>query len=93
MATYLAGELVAETCLFSLPDSTPINPTTVTLRVRQPDGTVTTPVPANPTVGTFTANLDTTGLPGSWLVEWVAPPASGCQSVALDAFDVTQLPF
>jgi len=93
MATYLAGTLVTAQSVFTLANGTAVNPSTVDLRVLSPAGALTTPTPINPSTGTFTYQIDTTDQPGTWRIIWQAPAGSGCQAVAVDAFDVTALPF
>jgi hypothetical protein len=53
----------------------PVNPT-VTLTIRDPSDTITTPVVANPDTGTFTSVVlfDEVGI---WYYEWVGETAEG----------------
>lgn len=56
MAAYPKGQSVKLTCAFTDAAGAAANPTTVTCRVEEPDGTETTystPVITNPSTGTF----------------------------------------
>jgi hypothetical protein len=49
---------------------------TITLTIRDPSDIVTTPVPLNPTVGTFTHLLEFDEA-GIWYWEWIGETAEG----------------
>lgn len=81
----------------------PADPVTVTLKWRTPDAVVHTatypaaPVVKSPTqqsvsAGLYQADLDTTGLPGTWQYEWVAPQGDPVQSIQPASF-VVQAPY
>ena len=99
MATYLAGSLVTVgndpaqipgAAAFAVA-GTPTTPTTTTLRVLAPSGVVTTPALTSTGVGTFVANLDTTGEPGQW--SYTLAGTGACQAISQGSFDVQALPF
>src|SRR3954469_17416489 len=63
--TYQIGDAVPLEATFRNTAGTLTNPTAVTLTVRAPDGTVTTPSPTNPSTGVFHYDLSVTQ-PGLW---------------------------
>lgn len=79
MATYMAGEPVRVWVKFANATG-PVNPQTVKLLwtvtgsgvVTATTFGATSPI-ENPEPGYFYADLDTTGKPGIWTYEWVAP--------------------
>lgn len=81
----------------------PADPTTVTLKWKTPDGVthsfnypaapiVKSPTQQGVTVGLYQADLDTTGLPGDWWYEWLAPAADPVQSIQSAVFKVNPAP-
>lgn len=73
MNHYDHGDAPLATVTFTDLDSAPADPTTVTFRLRSPDGTTTvTTHPAsaidNPTVGTFTYQLNALDQEGRWSI-------------------------
>lgn len=73
---YHQGQIVTVTALFSTDDGAPIDPTTVVLKVRKADKTVTTyattdPEISHPETGTYEGTIDTEGGPeGVWYYRW-----------------------
>src|SRR4051812_29508852 len=63
--TYQIGDAVPLEATFRNTAGTLTNPTAVTLTVRAPDGTITTPSPTNPSTGVFHYDLSVTQ-PGLW---------------------------
>lgn len=56
MPAYQRGQSVKLTCAFTDANGAPANPTTVTCKAKEPDGTettYTTPTVTNPSTGTF----------------------------------------
>jgi hypothetical protein len=101
MSTYIsviAGTAVTSTVTFQNPGVTsPVDPTTVTLKYRVSSGSVTTweyegaGSISKVSTGVYSAELDTTELPGSWVVEWVG--TGDCSAVETAQFQVTPPPF
>ena len=98
MGTYIAGDVARTGATFTdTTTNTLIDPTTVML-VYRPGGGAAVPwtygEAGSPIVrdslGTYHADLDTTGLPGTWTYEWVSK-GSG-QGIAVNAFLVTSPP-
>ncbi len=52
----------------------PADPTAVTLQIKKPDGTLTTPTPAHTTTGVYLYDLDLTA-PGRWRWRYVGTGA------------------
>lgn len=72
----MAGNLITSTATFANTSGTPADPTTVTLKYLAPGGTVQTVVyPAafitRVSTGVYSAEFDSTGLPGLWVAEWL----------------------
>ena len=79
------------------------DPTAVQLKWRTPDGQAhsatfpTAPIVRSPTtlgvsLGLFQADLDTTGLPGQWSGQWMAPAGDPVQSIQPWSFWVDPAP-
>jgi uncharacterized protein YfaS (alpha-2-macroglobulin family) len=66
------------------------DPTTVTLKVLDPTGVVTTPTPVHDSTGFYHYDLDTTGKTGLWTYEWIGTGA--VQAIAANQFNVKTAP-
>lgn len=67
----------------------PTNPAGgVTVRVRDPNGTITTPVPTNPSAGIYEVAVDGT-VEGTWYVRFTATNPNKVDTVS---FDIYQTP-
>ena len=90
----MAGSLVTSTVTFtSEATGLPADPTTVTLKYLPPGGTVTTVAYPNAAItrvseGVYAAELDSTGLPGNWTVEWIG--TGNVQAIADSGYVITQ---
>lgn len=85
--TYNIGDLVVLTAAFANETTrNAANPTATTIIVRAPDGTTSTPAPANPSTGTFTAQVSATQS-GEWL--WRAVGTGAVQAAGQSSFYVT----
>lgn len=92
------GTAVTTTCTFTVPgESDPVDPTVVTLSFRVSSGSVTTWTYLGSgsivrvSEGVYSAELDTTELPGSWALKWQGTDA--CAAVGVTTFPVTPTPF
>lgn len=85
---YNAGSTVRLTQQYTDSNGALANPTTVVLRVRPPDGVITTPTVTNPSTGNFESlfNVDDAG---RWVYEW---RTTGGNSVSIGEFDVLVSP-
>lgn len=70
------GESRVVSVTFRLTDGTLVDPASVTLTVREPDGTTTTPTPLNPSVGVYqyTLTFDEAGI---WRWQWSGTTTEG----------------
>lgn len=68
----ITGSQVTASASYAI-DGVPTDPAAVTLTVRAPDGTQTTPTPSNPDVGVYEWTQTLTE-PGVWWFRWDAPP-------------------
>lgn len=99
MNTYLTGALVTvstQTGPFSDSTGTPVDPSVVTLAIRDPTGTVTTYTYGSSGInrvstGIYTYNVDTTGLPGRFEYKWVG--TGDCQALDIEQFLSSPTPF
>ena len=77
----VAGTLITSTVTFtSEATGQPTDPTTITLKYLPPGGSVQTVTYPNALItrvsaGVYAAELDSTGLPGIWTVEWAGTGA------------------
>jgi uncharacterized protein YfaS (alpha-2-macroglobulin family) len=85
--SYHRGETVTATATFTDPASgAGLDPSNVTLTVRKPDGTTTSPAVARTGAGQYTADFPTAGQPvGIYRLEWIG---TGAGAVAPAAFEV-----
>lgn len=87
----LAGNIVQSYAKFKNKSNVLVNPTTVQVKVKQPDLTETTyiygvdPEVVRESTGIYYINLDTTGKSGTWYVKW---NSLGTQGVAQTNFTV-----
>lgn len=58
MSTPIVGQSVVLQATFTDTDGNLVDPSSVTLTIEAPDGTTTTPVPTNPSVGVYQHTLD-----------------------------------
>lgn len=65
---YDIGDVARLTAAFT-GDAGPVNPTTVTLRVKRPSGTTSTVTHTNPAVGSYQADLPIDEA-GNWSYRW-----------------------
>jgi hypothetical protein len=90
----IAGDLITSTATWvSEATGQPTDPTTITLKYLPPGGSVTVIVyPATgvtrASAGVYVAELDTTGLPGDWIVQWAGTGA--VQKVGKSGFTIEQ---
>ena len=100
LGTVYAGAGVTINALFALADGTPADPTAVMLTIAQGavgftpvtytyDGTGVAITRSG--VGLYAAAIDTTGLPGAWVGQWVGTGV--CQVPGPFQFIVRALPF
>lgn len=94
---FYSGTAVATSVVFTNPgSSTPVDPTTIELRFRVGSEPVTiwtyggAGLITRASAGNYSAVLDTTGLPGSWVVEWIGTGV--CAAVGVSGFPVQPLP-
>lgn len=73
-SVYQINDVVPVTATFTNAAGAPANPTTVTLTIRKPDGTVLTPAPTNSSTGVYTYNL-AVDQPGLWWYTFVGTGA------------------
>lgn len=91
-----AGTLVTITATFNSAAGTPTDPTTVTLKYSSGNPGHTTWVYggtgsiARSGTGVYVVQLDTTGLPGSWVGAWIGTGL--CQASESFVFSVSRLP-
>ena len=92
-----AGNAVTTTVTFTIPPSTtPVDPSTVTLKYKAGSAAVVTWVYlgagsiTKSSVGVYAAELDTTALQGGWTVEWIG--TGTCAGIAVSMFLVEPLP-
>jgi hypothetical protein len=83
-AVYSIGDLVNLTVVFTGP-SGPVNPTTVTVTVRDPTGAVTTITPTLAATGTYIAQVTAT-VAGEW--RWRAQGTGAVQAAGQASFYV-----
>ena len=94
MGIVIAGTLMTSTVTFASEQTgQAADPTTVTLKYLPPGGSVQTVVyPATGitrvSAGVYSAELDTTGLPGDWTVEWIGTGA--VQAIEDGSFPIAQ---
>lgn len=94
--TYNAGTLVTVTATFTSSTGVPTDPSTITLKYMLQTQTPTVWVYggagsiSRSSTGVYSANLDTTGLFGVWVGEWIGTGA--CQVTQDFTFAVKQLP-
>lgn len=98
LITVSAGTLVTITATFESETGTATDPTTITLKYAQ--GRASYPVTTwvyqgagsitRDGTGVYVAELDTTGLPGTWVGEWIGTGA--CQVTQSFSFLVQPLP-
>lgn len=92
----MAGSLVTSTATFTAEatgDAT--DPTTIVLKYLEPGSGVTTVTYPDAFItrvsaGVYSAELDTTSLPGAWTVEWIGTGA--VQAIAAASWTVTRAP-
>lgn len=90
---WMAGSLVTSTATFiSEATGSATDPTTIVLKYLQPGSSVTTVTYPNAFItrvsaGVYSAEFDTTSLPGSWAVEWIGTGA--VQAIAASSWRVT----
>lgn len=93
---WMAGSLVTSTATFvSTATGTAADPTTIVLKYLEPGSgvqTVTYPDAfiTRVSAGVYSAELDTTSLPGAWTVEWIGTGA--VQAIAASSWTVTRAP-
>ena len=92
-----AGNALTTTATFTIPPSTtPVDPTTVTLKYKAGStATVTwtylgTGSITQVSTGIYSAELDTTSLAGGWTIEWIGTGA--CAAVSVSNISVTPQP-
>lgn len=83
---YDIGDKVRVTGTFTDVNNTPISPSTVVIKFKAPDATVTTPSVTNPYVGSYYADQSITAA-GKWYYR-IEATGTG-QSAAEGSFDVT----
>jgi hypothetical protein len=92
---YISGSLVRTTATFVNISGANTDPTTITLKIKQDAGSVTTLTYAGAQVsksstGVYYYDIDTTGWTGSnnslYTLEWVG--TGSCQAINVDAFEV-----
>lgn len=76
MTTVLEGATVTTTATFTDIAGALVDPATVELTVQAPDGTQTTPVPTNPSVGVY-AHEQTLDQTGNWWFHWEGETEEG----------------
>jgi hypothetical protein len=94
--TCIAGSLVTTTVTFvSTETGQPADPTTITLKYLPPGPGQTVQVVVYPNAfitrvsqGVYSAELDTTSLPGNWVDEWFG--TGNVQAIQVGGFTVTQ---
>ena len=89
---WMAGSLVTSTATFvSTATGLAADPTTVTLKYRSPAGLTTVTYPnafiSRVSTGVYSAELDSTGLPGAWTAEWIGTGA--VQAIASSTWTIT----
>lgn len=93
---WMAGSLVTSTATFiAEATGTATDPTTIVLKYLEPGGGVTTVTYPNAFItrvstGVYSAELDTTGLPGGWVAEWIGTGA--VQAIAASTWTITRAP-
>ena len=98
LGTIYAGTAITWTSAFAIPpNSTLTNPSTVSYIYKGGSGSLTTwtwPTGGgqitNPSTGDFSAELDTTALPGPWVIQAVG--TGSCAAVNVAAFSVSNPP-
>src|SRR3974390_3085148 len=97
MANPYAGTAITTTATFTTPDSAvAVDPTTVTLKFQVAGGSTTTWTYgsvgsiAEIGIGVYSAELDTTGNPGNWTVEWIGTGI--CAAVGVSTFTIQAAP-
>lgn len=98
----MSGSLVTSTATFTNTSGTPTDPTTITLKVQSPNGTVNTYTYPNAFItrvstGVYSAEIDTTGLTGyhgpiteTFVVEWIG--TGNVQAINSTSWPVTPAP-
>lgn len=91
--SWIAGSLVTSTATFVNDEGQQADPTAIVLKYLPPGGSVQTATYPNALItrvsaGVYAAELDSTGLPGSWTVEWIGTGA--VQAIADSAYVITQ---
>jgi len=88
---YDAGSSVVLTAQFTLPDgTTPADPTTVKLRVLDPNGVETTPTPTKNSVGNYSTVINCL-TPGVWFYRF---EGAGAVTATMDNnFSIAATPF
>lgn len=91
--TWMAGSLVTSTATF-ISEATGLaaDPSTVTLKWLQPGSSVQTATYPSATVtrvsaGVYSAEFDSTGLPGLWAAEWIG--TGTVQAIAASSWRIT----
>ena len=88
----MAGTLVTSTATFASTETGQVaDPTTVTLKYRPPGGATQTVTYPNALItrvstGVYSAELDSTGLPGPWTAEWIGTGA--VQAIESDTWTI-----
>ena len=77
MPNPITGSLMRVAGTWTDSTATLVDPTAITLKVKDPGGTVTSYSLSGATVfkdstGKYHANVDTTGKPGHWVYEWTS---------------------
>lgn len=67
--SYVRGVLVRASATFANAAGTAVDPTTVTFRVRAPNGTITTPSVVKDSVGNYHVDVDANA-EGTWHFRW-----------------------
>lgn len=85
------GDLVTFTAAFAaVATNAAVNPTTVVITVRDPNGNPTTPVVSNPSLGVYQAQ-ETITIPGLW--QWKATGTGAAVAQGWASFTVPVPPF
>ncbi len=96
MTTWTAGSLVTSTATFTLTSTgVATDPSTITLKYLAGSGSVITKVYPDAFItkvsaGVYSAELDTTALPGTWVVEWIG--TGTVQAIASATWTITAAP-
>lgn len=69
--TYVVGDLVRVSCVFTTQGGAFIDPSTVTVTILYPDGTTTTPSVTRDSVGNYHSDVSATQS-GRWRYRWAA---------------------